>query len=68
MLLKFLVTQKNDFLLIIGWFLGDLSDISQVCEWFSWFLGDLLMIWLVCGWFVGGLAGLWVVPSFTVNG
>ena len=27
----------------------------------------LRVVWLVCGWFVGGLAGLWVVSSFTAN-
>ena len=29
-----------------------------------WYLTGL---WLVCGWFVDGLAGLWVVSSFTAN-
>ena len=33
-------------------------------------MAGLWVIWLVCGWFdwfVGGLAGLWVVSSFTAN-
>ena len=32
--LKFLVTWKADFLLITGWFLGGLSVIWLVCDWF----------------------------------
>ena len=54
MLLKFFVTLKTDFLLIIDWFLGGLSDIWLVCEWFGWFLGGLTglwLVWLVCEWF-----------------
>ena len=30
-------------------------------------MGSLWLVWLVCEWFVGGLAGLWVVASFTAN-
>ena len=82
---KVFCNKRTDFLLIIRWFLGGLSDIWLVCEWFDWFLGVLWMVWLVCGWFVAGLwvawlvggwfdwcvaglAGLWVVSSFTANG
>ena len=65
---KVFCNKKTDFLLIIRWFLGGLSDIWLVwsglagfwvvCGWFGWFVAGL---WLVGGWFdwfVGGLAGL----------
>ena len=46
--LKFLVTQKTDFLLIIGWIVGSLAGVWLICGWF------VAGLWVVCGWFVGG--------------
>ena len=42
----------------------------MVCSVVGWVVGSmagLRVVWLFCGRFVGGLAGLWVVLSFTAN-
>ena len=56
---------KTDFLLIIDWFWGGLSDIWLICEsglagfwvvcgWFDWFVAVLRVVCGYFGWFVGG--------------
>lgn len=42
--------------LINGWFVQYLADLWVICCWFDWFVSGL-----------NGLAGLWMVSSFTAN-
>ena len=51
--------------------MGSLASLLLVCGFFGWFVDGLGVVWGWFGWFVGdlaGLAGLWVVSSFTANG